>query len=165
MKKAKAKKEHDVDEDQEIQQLYKLLPELTHDFLFCAFHKQKLAVGKPEPIPDDLKEKYVEKRKKFCPRCYRTYGYSYLLIKKDVIEEENNEEETEKWDFKLLPFDEMKDFLFDLNHYVDKEHVSNLNEPKQEMFRPRQRPRGNYRQRRKKPYKRKKTFRKTRKQT
>lgn len=155
MKKEKAKAEQNVDEKQEIQQLYELLSKLTTEFIFCAFHKQKLADGKPSPIENELKDKYQLEKKKFCPRCYRTYGFSYLP--KDPVGEE------ESWDFKLLTFEDMKELLIDLNHYVDKKQIDNLNAPRQAPLRPGSRigtrPHGMQSYKKKKRYKRRRPYR------
>ena len=155
MKKSKAKKEQNIDENEQIKELYDLLPDLTNNYIFCAFHKQKLVDGKPQPVEkEDFQESYELEKKKFCPRCYRTYGISYLPKNLELVEEETDEDR-DKWKFILSDFTDLKEILLELNHYIDKDRINDLNEPKQPLFRPKPRPRGRYTGARKssRPYK------------
>lgn len=102
-----AERVSDTDE-KELEKRYGMLRQLTRDYAECPFCRLKLILSKPKPIDEDDDLNTLE-RQKFCPKCYRVYGF---LIKDDIAE---------NWEFEPLYYEEAFDLLVDLGRILKRE--------------------------------------------
>ncbi len=97
-------------DEAELERRFGLLKQLTRDYSECPFCRLKLALSKPKPIDEgDEDELHTLERQKFCPKCYRVYGF---LVKDDLQED---------WIFEPPYFEEAYDILIDLGKILTQE--------------------------------------------
>ncbi|MHA1269368.1 MAG: hypothetical protein ACTSPY_06225 [Candidatus Helarchaeota archaeon] len=93
-----------IDEEKQLKERYEMLDRLTEDFNICPFCNIKLRISKPK---ESETEKNLLEKNKYCPKCYRVYGF--LL----------GTEEDETWTFKKIPFEDAKQLLHDLREIIN----------------------------------------------
>ena len=97
-------------DEKELERRYNMLRTLTRDYSECPFCRLKLVLSKPKPIDEgDDDELNTVERNKFCPKCYRVYGF----MMKDDLED--------NWVFDALYFEEAYDLLVDLGKILKRE--------------------------------------------
>lgn len=111
---------HALYDEKELETRYGKLRSLTRDYTECPFCRLKLVLSKPRPIEEETSdgeneddELHTLERNKFCPKCYRVYGF---LIKDDLQDD---------WIFEPLYFEEAYDILIDLGK---------IHQPKKDIF-------------------------------
>ncbi|NVM30121.1 MAG: hypothetical protein HWN65_14855 [Candidatus Helarchaeota archaeon] len=96
-------------DERELERRYNMLRNLTRDYSECPFCRLKLVLSKPKPIDEEADELNTLERNKFCPKCYRVYGF---LVKDDLEKD---------WVFESLYFEEAFDILVDLGKIIKTE--------------------------------------------
>ncbi|MHA1266006.1 MAG: hypothetical protein ACTSRS_12310 [Candidatus Helarchaeota archaeon] len=97
-------------DEKELERRYNMLRTLTRDYTECPFCRLKLVLSKPKPIDEgDEDPLNTLERNKFCPKCYRVYGF---LIKDDLQDD---------WLFEPLYYEEAYDLLLDLGKILKHE--------------------------------------------
>ncbi|MHA1309497.1 MAG: hypothetical protein ACTSQO_01095 [Candidatus Helarchaeota archaeon] len=97
-----------INEEEELKRRYEMLNELTNDFNNCPFCNVKLRLSKPKSSD---KDEHLLERNKYCPRCYRVFGYMISSGEDDI------------WTFMKIPFEDAKKILKEMKDILNPELV------------------------------------------